>query len=80
MGGRMGESSLRPVRSGAADGCVPVVGAARGRSLDAADAWVRFVETRDCYNRLSADRNADPTALAAAREAMQEAYLSWSSH
>jgi len=45
----------------------------------ALDAWVNFVETRDRYHRLVTDPKADPAAVAAARETMQEAYLSWSS-
>lgn len=80
----MGQGPMKSVASDAqsrpfaAFGVVGTGGSVK--SLDAADAWIRFVEARDRYRGMSANPMTDPLALAAAREAMQEAYLSWSSH
>lgn len=80
----MGQSSLKSLASGSQSRPFAVFGMVGTggvvKSLDAADAWIRFVEARDRYRGMSANPMTDPLALAAAREAMQEAYLSWSSH
>ncbi|MFO1188837.1 MAG: hypothetical protein U1E97_04445 [Alphaproteobacteria bacterium] len=78
----MGES-LKMSISGGAQGRAPGAPLAHDigvRPFDAVEAWSRFVAARDRYHSLATDPKADPAALAAARAAIQEAYLSWSSH
>ena len=46
--------------------------------LGQADMWVDFVEARNHYKGVSANRAADETTAATTMEAMKEAYKRWS--
>jgi hypothetical protein len=43
-----------------------------------AEYWVRFVEARDIYRRISQSSRAEPDQISVALEQMKEAYKHWS--
>jgi hypothetical protein len=49
-----------------------------GEAAEQADYWIRFVEARDAYRRISQSSRAEPDQISAALEQMKEAYKHWS--
>ena len=47
-------------------------------AAEQAECWVRFVEARDVYRRVTQSSKADPDQVSAALEQMKEAYKHWS--
>ena len=47
-------------------------------AAEQAECWVRFVEARDTYRRITQSSRAEPDQVSVALEQMKEAYKDWS--